>query len=254
MFAEDRLIFLKATREAVTGIKKLLTAYELVAGQKVNYSKSEIVFSKNVVEDLKEELSSSLQVNTVQCHTKYLGLPMIFSHRKREVFKAIEERISKRAEDWKSKILSGAGREVLIKAVLQAIPLYAMSCFKIPILVCKRLISTFLGFWWRSDGHNKGIHWVRADILFKEKEKGGLGFRKISLMNIAMLAKQGWRILSEPSLLVSKLLKAKYFPNSNLFSAEAGGRPSYGSRGIKASLEVVKEGAWWNEEENRYFW
>ncbi|CAM8877661.1 unnamed protein product [Rhodiola kirilowii] len=254
MFADDCLIFSKATREAVVGIKGLLKTYELVAGQKVNYSKSEIVFSKNVAGGEREELSNSLQVNTVQCHTKYLGLPMIFSHRKREVFKAIEERISKRVEDWKSNILSGAGREVLIKAVLQAIPLYAMSCFKIPISVCRRLVSIFLGFWWKPDSQNKGIHWVRADILFKEKEKGGLGFRKIDLMNIAMLAKQGWRILSEPSLLVSTLLKSKYFPNTDLFSAEEGGRPSYGWRGIKAALEVVKEGAWWNEEENRYVW
>ncbi|CAM8880259.1 unnamed protein product [Rhodiola kirilowii] len=48
MFADDCLIFSKATREAVVGIKGLLKTYELVAGQKVNYSKSEIVFSKNV--------------------------------------------------------------------------------------------------------------------------------------------------------------------------------------------------------------
>ncbi|KAL9668847.1 hypothetical protein QQ045_006387 [Rhodiola kirilowii] len=254
MFADDCLICLKATREAVMGIKDILTTYELVAGQKVNYSKSEVVFSRNVVRSLAEEIANNLQVNTVQGHSKYLGLPMIFSHRKREVFKAIEERILKRIEDWKSKILSGAGKEVLIKAVLQAIPLYAMSCFKIPTMVCKRLISIILGFWWSSDSHNRGIHWVRAENLFSEKEHGGLGFRKLRLMNVAMLAKQGWIILSEPSLLVSKLLKSRYFPNTNLFSAEIGSRPSYGCRGIKEALSIVKEGAWWSTEDNRYLW
>ncbi|KAL9678777.1 hypothetical protein QQ045_016627 [Rhodiola kirilowii] len=60
---------------------------------------------------------------------------------------------------------------------------------------------------------------------------------------MAMLAKQGWRILSEPSLLVSKLLKSKYFPHTDLFNAEIGARPSYGWRGgvVTKELKVVAE-------------
>ncbi|KAL9674422.1 hypothetical protein QQ045_030694 [Rhodiola kirilowii] len=183
MFADDCLIFLKATREAVEEIKSILSTYESMAGQKVNFTKSEVVFSKNITDDVKEELAGLMQVATVQSHSKYLGLSMIFGHRKREVFKAIEERISKRIGDWKSKTMSGAGKEVLIKAVLQAIPLYTMSCFKIPILMCKRLISTILGFWWKTDSQSRGIHWVKSEDLFNDNGHGDLGFRKLNLMN-----------------------------------------------------------------------
>ncbi|KAL9661520.1 hypothetical protein QQ045_026344 [Rhodiola kirilowii] len=129
-----------------------------------------------------------------------------------------------------------------------------MSCFKIPSVVCKRLTSMILGFWWRTDSQNRGIHLIKADRLFDEKEFGGLGFRKLKLMNEALLPKQGWRILSEPSLLVSRLLKPRYFPNDDLLNAEGGSRPSYGWRGIKEALEIIREGARWSALDNRYVW
>ncbi|KAL9681679.1 hypothetical protein QQ045_013466 [Rhodiola kirilowii] len=146
MFADDCLIFLKAKTEAVVHVRKLLNDYELLAGQKVNFNKSEMVCSKNVSELLISEMAEALQVKIVESHTKYLGLPIIFGHKKKHLFREIEEKISRKLGDWKSKILPGAGREVLIKAMLQSIPLYAMSCFKIPVTLCKKLVAYLLGF------------------------------------------------------------------------------------------------------------
>ncbi|KAL9681574.1 hypothetical protein QQ045_013359 [Rhodiola kirilowii] len=192
MFADDCLIFLKAKREAAVHVRKLLNDYELVAGHKENFYKSEMVCSKNVSEPLKSEMAEALQVKMVDSHTKYLCLPIIFGHKKKHLFREIEEKISRKLGDWKSKILSRAGRE--------------------------------------KGPSGRGIHWIKADTLCMEKHLGSMGFRKLHLMNIAMLAKQGWRILTEPSLLVSKVIKAKYIPNGDLFNAEMGARPSYGWR------------------------
>ncbi|CAM8887258.1 unnamed protein product [Rhodiola kirilowii] len=90
--------------------------------------------------------------------------------------------------------------------------------------------------------------------MFKDRGTGGLGFRKLELMNLAMLAKQGWRIMMEPDLLVSKVFKAKYFPNSNIFYATRGSRPSYAWRGISEALHIIKHGTEWVEEERKYAW
>ncbi|KAL9683131.1 hypothetical protein QQ045_014947 [Rhodiola kirilowii] len=64
-----------------------------------------------------------------------------------------------------------------------------------------------LKFWW-SHAKERGIHWVKVDDLYKGKWNGGLGFRKFEVFNMALLAKQGWRLLTSPELLVSKLFSA----------------------------------------------
>ncbi|MCI45888.1 putative ribonuclease H protein, partial [Trifolium medium] len=45
--------------------------------------------------------------------------------------------------------------------------------------------------------------------------------------NEALLAKQGWRIITEPNSLMASTLKAKYFPHNNFLQAKQCNRPSY---------------------------
>ena len=60
---------------------------------------------------------------------KYLGLPIVGSKSKLNTFKDLREKITKRVLGWKEKIISKAGREILIKTVAQAIPIYSMGIF-----------------------------------------------------------------------------------------------------------------------------
>jgi hypothetical protein len=48
---------------------------------------------------------------------------------KKQTFAYLKERVWKRIQEWKEKLLSKAVKDVLIKAIAQAIPTYAMSCF-----------------------------------------------------------------------------------------------------------------------------
>jgi len=60
-----------------------------------------------------------------------------------------------------------------------------------------------------------------------------------------MLAKQAWRILTNPSSLVARVLKARYFPTCDLLNAKLGSSPSYSWRIIHSSLEIIRCGTWW---------
>lgn len=71
---------------------------------------------------------------------------------KRNSFNAIKEKFSKKLVSWKEKLLFKAGKEVLIKAVAQAIPTYTMGCFKIPESLCGDMISMIWNFWWGQKG------------------------------------------------------------------------------------------------------
>ena len=75
---------------------------------------------------------------------RYLGLPMVGGKSKVSTFREVQERVTKRVMGWKEKYISKAGREVPIKTVAQAIPIYPMSMFKIPKKICDD-INSILG-------------------------------------------------------------------------------------------------------------
>ena len=74
---------------------------------------------------------------------------------KRNTFNDVKEKISKKLAGWKEKLLSKASKEVLIKAVAQAIPTYTMSYFKIPDSLCDDLTSMIRNFWWGQKGDER---------------------------------------------------------------------------------------------------
>ena len=72
---------------------------------------------------------------------RYLGLPIVGGKSKVSTFREVQERVIKRVMGWKEKNISKAGREVLIKTVVQAIPTYSISMFKIPKKNCDDINS-----------------------------------------------------------------------------------------------------------------
>ena len=111
-------------------------------------------------------------------------------------------------QGWQSKLLSQAGKEILIKAVGQAIPSYCMSAFLLPKSLKEELQNILNSFWWglRANGKRK-LNWFTWERLYLRTEEGGLGFRNLHDFNLAMLAKQGWSLIANSGSLVARLLK-----------------------------------------------
>lgn len=81
--------------------------------------------------------------------------------------------------------------------------------------------------------------------LFAPKIHRGMGFKDLSAFNLAMLGKQGWKFITEPDSLVSRIFKARYFPSGSYLSAVIGHNPSYVWRSIMHARFVVRGGARW---------
>jgi hypothetical protein len=151
----------------------------------------------------------------------------------------------KRIQGWKEKLLSKAGKDILIKAVAQAIPTCAMSCFDLTKTLCDDIETMITRFWWAQQENENKMHWLSKEKLCQRKRKGGLGFRGLHLFNLAMLARQGWRLLEEPESLCAQVLLAKYYPDDDLLQSEEKPGISYSWRSIIRGLEAVKEGMIW---------
>ncbi|KAA3480842.1 reverse transcriptase [Gossypium australe] len=109
-------------------MKWVLSEYEVCSGQSINYEKFTVFFSSN----------TSRHLNDTE---RYLGLPNLVGRRKKMVFQGLKDRFRKKIDNWSTRFLSQEGKEVFIKAILQAIPMYSMMCFLLPKSFCWELES-----------------------------------------------------------------------------------------------------------------
>ncbi|KAF8413474.1 hypothetical protein HHK36_001461 [Tetracentron sinense] len=222
----------------------ILSSYGKASGQLVNYSKSGISFSSNTPIRFRRLIARMLCIRNQGNPSKYLGLPVELGRAKKRAFDAIKQRISLKMQGWSASLLSQAGRGVLIKAVVQAIPAYTMSCFKLPLGWIKEVNARIARFWW-DHTKDKKIHWLSWQKICKSKESGGVGFRDLQAFNLSLLAKQGWRILNQPETLWVRVLKAIYFAQSSFLDAKTGRHPSWVWRSLLAGRAILKLGTRW---------
>jgi hypothetical protein len=160
-------------------------------------------------------------------------------------FKFLAERVWRSVTSVSGWPLSRAGKEVWLKAVVQAIPNHVMSCFQVPVSTCEKMKSSIADHWWGFEDGCKKMHWKSWDWLSSPKSLGGLGFRDFVLFNQAMLGKQCWRLISEPTSLCARVLKGRYYPNTDVLSAVKPKSSSFTWRSILFGRELLLRGLRW---------
>ncbi|CAN6844165.1 unnamed protein product [Brassica oleracea] len=135
---------------------------------------------------------------------------------------------------------NASGKEVLLKAVATAIPAYSMSCFLLPKRVLNQMTKAMRKFWWSSAKDKQGIPWIAWSTIADSKSLGGLGIRDLTDFNIALVAKQSWRILQNPKSLLSRVYKSKYFQKTSLLQAKPKSNGSHAWKSILKDPEDVE--------------
>ncbi|GJW63232.1 hypothetical protein Tco_0115116 [Tanacetum coccineum] len=224
-FADDSIFFTRASVEECTRLHNILGKYCRCSGQVLNFGKSEIFFSPNVESRLRNDIISKLYVREAPQQTTYPGLPSIIGRKKQCVFQAIINKVRKKIAGWKERNLSIAGKEVMLKSVAQAMPMYVMNIFMLLDESINEIHRAFNRYWWGNGNKENPIRWAFWERMCISKSRGGMGFRHMKAFNKALLAKQCWRLITMEYSLPARILKARYFPRCSVFTGSVGGFP-----------------------------
>ena len=125
----------------INEILRILKVYEDSSGLQLNKEKTALYFSRNTPMEDQEAIKNMFGTQVIRQHETYLGLPSLIGRSKTNTFAQLKEKVAKKLASWKEKLISTTGKEVLIKAVAQAVPTYTISCFKLPNAICDELTS-----------------------------------------------------------------------------------------------------------------
>jgi hypothetical protein len=229
----------------VESLKNTLKTYCDGSGQKVNLDKSSVFFGNHCNDQIRERVKACLGVNSEILNDFYLGMPTSVGRSPTATFNFLYEMIWKRINSVVDRPMSRAGKEAFLKAVIQALPTFVMSCFQIPISNCDKMRATIANQWWGIEEGKKKLHWRSWEWLSTPKSLGGMGFRDLTLFNQAMLGRQGWRLLTEPTSLCARVLKGRYFPYTDFWHAPRPRSASYTWRSILFGRDLLLKGVQW---------
>ena len=145
-FADDSLFFYRAKEDECKELVRILDLYNRASRQEVNVRKSGMLFSKNTSVESRRMVMEVLGFQRSMENECYLGMPLLFGRSKAKDLRSIKERIRSKVNGWEGRLLSQAGRAVLVQAVGQAIPVYSMNCFKLPTGFLQEINMMLAGF------------------------------------------------------------------------------------------------------------
>ena len=131
LFVNDSFVSFKVNIDEGIEVGTTLKEYERVSDQVVNYDKLEICFGRDVEDIGDEAMDVMLGVTKTKCHESYLGIATVVGCKKKDTFEFVRQKVWSKVKSWNGKVFYMAGREILIKGVLQAIPtLWLFSSFQ----------------------------------------------------------------------------------------------------------------------------
>ena len=151
---------IKANSTEANELKRILDLYEECSGQCINKEKSAIMFSANTRVEQKEDVKRGVGISCETSNERYLGLPVYVGRSHKQVFTYLKDAVWRRMQGWKERLLDKVGKEVLVKAVAQAIPTYAMSCLYLTKTLCDEISSLIAKLWWSQQDKESKIHWI----------------------------------------------------------------------------------------------
>ncbi|XP_026435828.1 uncharacterized protein LOC113333618 [Papaver somniferum] len=183
---DDTFLFCNGDKRNVKKLLKILKDYKEASGQIISLEKSKC-FIGGTSESRKLLIAEECNMVLYAFPDKYLGVNLIPVRIKTIHLWGFAEMMQERLDGWKGKLLSFQERLILVKFVLCSIPIYNMAIYKWPQKVLKECEIIIRNFLWTGDPATRKLITVKWDYVCSPIDEGGLGLRRLEIINKAML-------------------------------------------------------------------
>jgi hypothetical protein len=208
-FVDDILLFCMATLQECKAILSILEIFNDASPTEINNEKSNVYFFNCNVQ-IQNFLTRTLRFRKGSLPMKYLGMYLNSGPIRQADWQDILTRVEKQIQNWAFRALNAPGRLIMLKSVLQALPVYQISGRACPKGICSALVSMFNRFLWQGAQDKRKWALVSWDKLLQLKTAGELSLRDPFILNNVLGAKLWWRWLMGGSDLWKKIWQTKY--------------------------------------------
>nr|KYP64300.1 Putative ribonuclease H protein At1g65750 family [Cajanus cajan] len=212
LFADDILLFGQASEDQACLVASILEEFSRASGLRVNLTKSKFVSSRRVSQRRIDTLEGLLGISHTARIGRYLGVPMMH------------------------------GKLCLVKSTISSIPIYSMQSLWLPQAVCSKIDQACRRMLWTKPDNTRFWSPVSWEVVTQPKELGGLGVREARRVNVSLLGKLVWDMLSAPQKPWVHLLSNLYLHGDSILCAQTrrGASPIWSS--IIKALPSLREG------------
>jgi hypothetical protein len=188
-YADDTLIIMRADCGAAGRLMVLLDDFAAATGFTINFHKSTVVPLFVPALDL-AAITEALGCKVEGFPQVYLGLPLTAEKLKLEHFSPLIARVDKYLSGWAALLFSAGGRIILLNAVLDALPTFAMGAIQLPTPLLQAIEGLWRVFLWNIRDRPSGAKCLVAwDTVCRSKEEGGLGIKCLAVKNECLQVK-----------------------------------------------------------------
>ncbi|XP_072054162.1 uncharacterized protein [Arachis hypogaea] len=168
-FVDDTILFCPPEEETIRNYARLLRCFEMMLRLTINFDKS-ILIPINCEGQWTYNMCNLLGCKDVSLLVRYLDISLGANPILVKTWKPITDKVEEKLSLWKAKVLNKAGKLVLIKSVLNSLPVYYLSLYKMSKAVAKKLISLQRRFLCSKEEGRNGVALVKWELVQAPKK------------------------------------------------------------------------------------
>ncbi|KAM0827167.1 hypothetical protein ACQ4PT_068367 [Festuca glaucescens] len=192
LYADDVIVFAKATTTELAAVWGVLGCFGAASGLKANPAKSTAALIQCSDEILAEVVPAlSCPLGFLPC--SYLGLPLSLRKPRKADLQAMLDKLVAKLPFWKARLMTREGRVVYVQAVMMDSVVYHLLALDVDPWFIKAVDKLRRGFLWDGKEDARGGSCAVAwHLVCQTKSLGGLGLHNLCWLNVALRTRWLW--------------------------------------------------------------